>query len=413
VNRIFSWLGRVFPDFSLRGGKTKTSKAKHSKYGKKTASLPKRPRRIAVRGKKAAAPKGGKPVAVAPPSHQLARAASNPILAPHELNDWESQAAFNPAAIVADGKVHLIYRAIGKDNVSVLGYAMTYDGTHIDERHGSPAYFMRRSSDEQKSGEPLDYLSGGGGNGGCEDPRLTVIGDTVFLTYTLFNGWNSIRIALNTIRLDDFLAKRWRWSKPALISKAGEVNKNWVLFPEKIRGRLALLTNICPEVDVAYFSSVKELKEQAPKLTKKWDISARPGWDTWVRGAGPPPLKTKYGWLVLYHAIERKHPGKYKLGAMILDARDPEKILYRSRAPILSPDELYENCGLKPGIIYSCGAVVVKGKLLVYYGGADTVSCVAAADLDSFLKELISGGTPKVRGAAKPKGKTYDRGQTL
>ncbi len=109
-----------------------------------------------------------------------------------------------------------------------------------------------------------------------------------------------------------------------------------------------------------------------------------------------PPIKTGYGWLLLYHAIDHKDPGKYKLGAMILDLKDPTKILYRSKKPVLEPDEYYENEGFKAGVIYSCGAVVVNGRLIVYYGGADSVSCVATAKLDEFLKGLISDKEPKL-----------------
>jgi predicted GH43/DUF377 family glycosyl hydrolase len=80
---------------------------------------------------------------------------------------------------------------------------------------------------------------------------------------------------------------------------------------------------------------------------------------------------------------------------MILDAKDPTKILYNSSQPILEPDEWYENDGYKSGVVYSCGAVVKPARaggeeeLFVYYGGADKVSCVATANLDIFLKELM------------------------
>ena len=87
--------------------------------------------------------------------------------------------------------------------------------------------------------------------------------------------------------------------------------------------------------------------------------------------------------------MDESDPNRYKLGAMILDMKDPTKILHRSRTPILEPDEYYENNGHKGGVIYSCGAVVADGQLLVYYGGADTVTCVAMADLETFLNSLI------------------------
>jgi predicted GH43/DUF377 family glycosyl hydrolase len=78
---------------------------------------------------------------------------------------------------------------------------------------------------------------------------------------------------------------------------------------------------------------------------------------------------------------------------MLLDLVDPTKVLYRSRTPILSPDEHYENHG-KAGIVYACGAVVRDGKLFIYYGGADKVVCVATTPLKLFLDALLKGSQP-------------------
>jgi predicted GH43/DUF377 family glycosyl hydrolase len=87
---------------------------------------------------------------------------------------------------------------------------------------------------------------------------------------------------------------------------------------------------------------------------------------------------------------------RYKIWAMILDLKDPTKVLFRSIKPILEPDAFYENEGLKSGVIYSCGAVVKKDNLFLYYGGADMVSCVAVANFKLFLKELMSTGITKL-----------------
>jgi predicted GH43/DUF377 family glycosyl hydrolase len=132
---------------------------------------------------------------------------------------------------------------------------------------------------------------------------------------------------------------------------------------------------------------IKSVNQDDPR----WQLRS-PG----IRGAGPAPIKTKYGWLVLYHAMEKRDPNRYKLWAMILDAKDPTKVLYRSSEPILEPDLWYENEGFKSGIVYSCGAVVKNGELFVYYGGADMVTCVATANLDAFLKDIISGSASKL-----------------
>jgi predicted GH43/DUF377 family glycosyl hydrolase len=126
-------------------------------------------------------------------------------------------------------------------------------------------------------------------------------------------------------------------------------------------------------------------------------------WDSWFRGVGPSPIKTKYGWLIIYQAMDHRNPDRYRIGAMILDIKDPTKILYRSNQPILEPDLWYENEGYKRGVVYSCGAVVKPARtggdgdeLFVYYGGADKVSCVATANLDKFLQELIHSSASKL-----------------
>lgn len=331
--------------------------------------------------------------------HQLERHENNPIVEPREDRFWEMKATFNPGAIYADRRVHLLYRAIGRDDISVLGYASSEDGITISERLEEPAYApeIRKKPESEEPKEMPAYCSGGGWNGGCEDPRLTLIDDTVYLMYTAFDGWGSIRIALSSIDLKDFLNKRWSWEKPALISPPGEINKNWVLFPEKINGKFAILHSISPNILVDYFDTLGELHPEEAVIRSRYDRISRTGsWDSWIRGAGPPPIKTKLGWLLFYHAMDVRDPNRYKLGAMILDANDPTKVLYRSQVPILEPNAHYENSGFKSGVVYSCGAVIKDDELYVYYGGGDSVVCVAMANLDKFLDELERYGTPKL-----------------
>ncbi len=342
----------------------------------------------------------------APPPRQLERHEGNPIITPRAGNYWEMKATCNPGAGYADGRRHLLYRASGGDDVSVLGYAASEDGLAFDERPDEPAYIpsgVKKTPKvhEVRPGTPA-YRSGGGGNGGCEDPRLTLIGDQLYLTYTAFDGWGSVRIALSSISMDDFLKKRWQWKKPSLISPPGEIHKNWMLFPEKIRGKFAILHSIAPEVMVEYYDSLDYFEKEENVLAgsmRKMEVADPSRWEHLIRGAGPPPLKTKDGWLLFYHAIDRKESWKYKLGAMLLDLDDPAKVLYRSAGPVLAPDFGYENDGIRPGIVYSCGAVIKDGELYVYYGGGDSVTCVAMANLDTFLKELKASGAPRLDAA--------------
>lgn len=324
----------------------------------------------------------------------LTRKIENPIIVPDDKNYWESEATFNPAALNDGEKIHLLYRAVGRDSVSSIGHAASDDGVNFLERESEPAYWPREKFEGVSNSRPTDqrpflaYASGGGGNGGCEDPRLTVIGNTVYMIYTAFDGWGSVRLALSSIKLDDFKNQRWRWKKPILISKPGQIHKNWVLFPEKINGKFVLLNSVSPTISVNYFDNL-DFKDNEFVDSHFGGASGRAyAWDNLIRGAGPPPIKTPYGWLLLYHAMDRRDPNRYKIGAMILDEKDPTKILYRSVRPILEPDMPYENEGYKAGVVYSCGAVVKDNELFIYYGGADKVSCVASVPLDKFLADL-------------------------
>ena len=115
-------------------------------------------------------------------------------------------------------------------------------------------------------------------------------------------------------------------------------------------------------------------------------------WDSAKIGIGAPPIKTDEGWLLIYQAVGYHDSSKYKAGAMLLDLGNPAKVVYRSSRPILEPTEIYENNGHKAGVVYACGAVIKDDDLLVYYGGADTVSCVARANIHEFLYQLKGSG---------------------
>ncbi|MCC6323649.1 hypothetical protein IT400_02550 [Candidatus Nomurabacteria bacterium] len=340
----------------------------------------------------------------------LTRSGKNPILKPNENNSWESQSVINPGVIVIDGKVHLFYRALGNDGVSRIGYAVSDDGINFDDRLMYPVYvspnFEETSSRSQftsparKIFDPKLYTSGGGW-GGCEDPRAVLIDGRVYLTLNMFNGWHSMRVAIVSIAEDDLLNMKWRWSDLIYLSKPGDRQKNWVLFPEKINGKFALFHNLDMgdpfKVHIAYLDHLD--MSQTPSGGDAPDPQGLPdhevAWHNRTRSIASPPIRTKYGWLVLYHAMSKNDHGKYKVGAMILDLKDPTHVLYRSIGPILEPDEWYEN-DYKPGIVYASGAVVKDGTLFVYYGGGDKYIAVAQAPLESFLQELMNQKVPKL-----------------
>ena len=319
---------------------------------------------------------------------------ANPIISPQPDNGWESWQTFNPGVIFLDNKIHFLYRAIGSDGLSRLGYAASNSGFGIDYKFPAPAY---EHQVEERSYNVFSYFSGGSW-GGAEDPRIVRVDneEVIYMTYTACNG--DLRVGLTSIKVDDFLNKKWNWKSPILVSPPGEVHKNWIIFPEKINGKYAILHSINPEVQIEYFDNL----EFDPDTYINSNHGSQPRkncWDRWVRGIGPVPIKTKYGWLVFYHAMDNDW-SKYKVGAMLLDLKDPTKVLHRSTRPVLAPDQHYENNGFKGGVVYASGAVVKDGQLLVYYGAADSYVCVAHADFEKFLDELRKEKQPKLKGEA-------------
>jgi beta-1,2-mannobiose phosphorylase / 1,2-beta-oligomannan phosphorylase len=328
----------------------------------------------------------------------LERSIHNPILKPG-AHPWTAEAVMNPAAAVIGDRTYLIYRAIGSDGVSRLGYASSVDGIFFDERLPYPIYSAHSPGgvpDSRRIYSPMMYPSGGSW-GGCEDPRMVVIENRVYVTFNMFENW-MLRVGMISIGEEDFIAKDFgQWEGPILLSHSDR-EKNWTLFPEKINGKFAILHGIIDadenRVRIEYTDNLKTISQKKFETIDPQTVPSRKiAWHVHMRSAGPPPIKTDKGWLVLYHAHSAEEGDRYKLGAMLLDLNDPTKIMYRASAPVLTPDEQYENDG-KPGIIYAGGAVVRDGKLFVYYGGADKVVCVATAPLDAFLDAIIKGAPP-------------------
>jgi predicted GH43/DUF377 family glycosyl hydrolase len=324
----------------------------------------------------------------------LIRASENPLLEPRGQHWWESEAVFNPAAFVHDGRVHVLYRAMGGDGVSRIGYASSADGVHFDERLPFPVYDRGPGFDPKKSRgywRPLSYntdlYASGGGWGGCEDPRAVCIDDHLYMTFGIFECWQSMRLAVTALPLEKLKERLWHWAPHVVMSPKDETHKNWVLFPEKINGKFAILHALTPEISIEYVDEIASLASE-PIQSNNQRSGRKGAWDAFVRGAAAPPLRTADGWLLLYHGMNPAESAVgYKVGAMLLDLDDPTKILYRTEQPILEPTEWYENDG-KPGVVYASGAVILGDDLLVYYGGGDKRIAVARANLADFLAKL-------------------------
>jgi beta-1,2-mannobiose phosphorylase / 1,2-beta-oligomannan phosphorylase len=310
---------------------------------------------------------------------KLVRAKDNPIIQPERKRQWEARATFNPGAIRLKGKTHILYRALSDDGASCLGYASSADGLHIDERSPKPVYAARE--DFEKPQRP-------GVGSGCEDPRLTVIDDRVYMCYTAYDGVNVPRIALSSIALSDFLIKKWKWAKPVLISPPGIDDKDAAIFPKKINGKYAILHRIGHSI---WLDTVDDLNEYQGEKWVAGHVLMQPRdsmWDSRKIGVGAPPIETPAGWLLLYHGISKREDSHYHVRAALLDLKDPSRVLARTTYPIFEPEMPYERNGLVPNVVFPCGATVNGNLLYVYYGGADKVVGVATIKLKSLVDRL-------------------------
>ncbi|HVW71580.1 MAG TPA: hypothetical protein VHB93_00295 [Candidatus Paceibacterota bacterium] len=311
------------------------------------------------------------------------RFSKNPILEPIPEHAWESRCVLNAAAVELNGETHLLYRAQGTDNTSVMGYARVSKDFTVLERLPEPAYVPREPF-ELKQGDP-------NGNSGCEDPRLTLMGDTLYLTYTAYDGKTDPRGAVSSIAVSDFLAKRFdRWALPRLLTPEGVTDKDVCLVPGKVGDKYMIIhridPNICADVfdDLAFSRPVNRCIEI---------LGPRPGmWDHEKVGAAGPPIRIPEGWLFIYHAIGADKV--YRLGAALLDGETATNVISRTVLPILEPVETWERDGVIGNVVFSDGMTLSGDQLAIYYGGADTALGVATVSLSALVRKLVPKLTP-------------------
>lgn len=318
-----------------------------------------------------------------PEAGKLIRFTGNPIMRAITEHPWESKYVFNPGAIKLNGKIYILYRACGEDEVSRIGLAISSDGFHIDERLEGPIF---------EPGEKWERR-------GCEDSRPVLIGERIYVLYTAYDGVTS-QIALASIALEDFLGRRWsQWKKHGLIFPGFE-NKDATLFPEMFDGRYVMFHRIEPSI---WVSSSERLDSPWPREDHRILLGPGAGmaWDGFKIGGGCQPIKTKYGWLLIYHGVDQSFV--YRLGVLLVALDDPGKLVYRSPNPVLEPEdrcELGEEGCYVPNVVFTCGAVPIVDKevledndeVLVYYGAADTAVCVATAKVSDLIPEEIREG---------------------
>jgi predicted GH43/DUF377 family glycosyl hydrolase len=327
----------------------------------------------------------------------------NPILSPNPANEWEKMAVLNPGAIYDGEKVSLLYRASGElvDYRIYVGLAQSQDGFH----------FTRVGN------QPVLGPSEDGFDAGCiEDARVVKIDDTYFMTYAArahppcahWSGRKRQNLPAQTPTWTENITRSGiasskdlrNWTRLGPCTSEYLDNRDVILFPERIGGKYVMIHRA---IDRSGKNAFPQYQTAAIWLTfsddmKTWigDVAIAKGetkWEgDWIGGSAPP-IRTSEGWLTLYHAAcDMDGKGRtYRVGAMLLDLENPRKIIARGNDYILEPETPYElkGCGAADRVVFPCGNVVIGDTLFVYYGGADTVCCVATANLNELLAWLL------------------------
>lgn len=305
----------------------------------------------------------------------ISRFPGNPTISPRPGYSWEARGTLNPAAIEVGGSIHILYRAVSDSNVSAIGYAMSHDGLSIDERSDKPIYFARADFERNSSGS----------NYGCEDPRIVEIGDRLYMSYTAYDG-SVPRVAVSSINKKDFLDKKWSaWSEPRIVTPQNVPNKDSTFLPEPVNGRYMVFHRVNESICADFVESLDFTKELVDECIEI--LAPRRGmWDGGKVGLASPPVKTRDGWLLLYHGVSWSTT--YRVGAVLLDLNDPTIVKARTAVPLFEPETEYEHKGIVPNVVFPCGLVVRGQTAYLYYGAADLVVGVATMKLSSLLKML-------------------------
>lgn len=211
---------------------------------------------------------------------------------------------------------------------------------------------------------------------GVRDARITQVAGTYYITYVAASECGQ-RVGL--VRTEDFQTV----NEMPYVSEP--TNKSATLFPKKIGGCYAILERpseggsiwISFSEDLVYWGQSNVV------------MTPRAGhWDCHRIGAACPPIEIEQGWLLIYYGEKHTSAGPLvRLGAAVLDRKDPSRVLVRSNIPILSPREKYERIGDVGNVIFSCGAILEDtDRVMLYYGASDSCICLGTCTLDDILE---------------------------
>jgi len=296
------------------------------------------------------------------------RSSKNPIVPRNAIPCANS--IFNSAVVPFEGKFAGVFRVDNKEREMRIHSAFSEDGVHWDI---DPETWNLVNEIEDIAPFVYGY-----------DPRCCKIGDEYVVTWC--NGYHGPTIGMAVTH--DF--KTYYQKENAFLP----FNRNGVMFPRKINGNYAMLSRPSddghtPFGDIYY--------SESPDMTywgkHRYVMGTTGGWQSKKIGAGPIPIETTEGWLLFYHGVLNScNVFVYSFGAAILDIDQPWKVKYRTKPYLLSPQTMYECVGDVPNVAFPCAALcdAETGRITIYYGGADTVICMAHCQVDEliqFIKE--------------------------
>ena len=338
---------------------------------------------------------------------QLVRHPQNPIITPGKY-DWRMATVFNPGVIYENGKVFLYERTAGqlRPFICYIGMMESEDGVHFMHSSDKPVFTPEMAGSKY---------------GSVQDPRITKIDSTYYMTYayrpyawsshptgtgvpesfqTDFPGFDGDPMKNQTrsgIAVSRDLCN-WEhhvWATPAELD-----DRDVILFPEKINDRFALLRRPLQFVGKEYGTDKAGIWISYSDDLVNWTgtkLIAKPefAWEDNRIGGSLPPIKTEEGWLVIYHGVQTLNESTrlvvYRAGAMLLDMENPAKVRYRSSKFILEPEMYYEKFGLYiPNVVFPTGGYIDKEMLHIYYGVCDTAIARASVNVHrllAFIKE--------------------------
>ncbi|MGE5351439.1 MAG: glycoside hydrolase family 130 protein [Acidobacteriota bacterium] len=288
----------------------------------------------------------------------------NPILTKEDV-PFRVNSIFNAGAVMLKNEYLLLCRVEMPNGRSSFVLARSADGKNfkVDD---SPCLTP------EDHGEFYEFVEWG-----IEDPRITKIKDKYYITYTGYSNYMPLVMLAVT---DNF--KRFDILGP--ITEPS--NKDCTLFPEKIRGDYWKMDRPSNESrNYIWLSKSPDLEHWGGF---KFLMGPTPGtWQADKVGGSTPPVKTKHGWLLLYHGVRGFGISNiYKISVMLLDLKEPWNVIGKSPEPILMPDYDYERVGDVQNVVFTNGWVVEdNGEVKIYYSGADSNICLATTSVDYLI----------------------------